>query len=103
MADTGSSPRTREATFQTLRIVIEREGADHPYVAYSPSLRGCFVRGRTLEETREAIRARIWLRARELVEQGEPFPQMQKFFLVEDVTIVLAESDRDDARHHSGR
>ena len=45
--------------FYTFEIVIEREEEDEGYVAYSPTLPGCFSNGKTIEEARRNIREAI--------------------------------------------
>ena len=44
--------------FYSFEIVIEKEPEDEGYLAYSPSLAGCFSNGRTIEEAKRNIRKR---------------------------------------------
>ena len=82
-------------TFYRLQIVIEKTPEDEEYAGYSPTLPGCFSRGRTVEEARKAIRGALSTRLRELVSRGEPLPGVRRFLHVEDVTIGLLERDQD--------
>jgi predicted RNase H-like HicB family nuclease len=58
---TGTMWRSRELAmrFFTFAIVIEKEPEDEGYLAYSPSLPGCFSNGRTVEETKRNLREAI--------------------------------------------
>ena len=85
-------------TFYTLQIVIEKTPEDEEYAGYSPTLPGCFSRGRTVDEARNAIRGALSTRLRELVSRGEPLPGVRRFLHVEDVTIGLLERDEDVGR-----
>ncbi|HET6468308.1 MAG TPA: type II toxin-antitoxin system HicB family antitoxin [Geminicoccaceae bacterium] len=45
--------------FFSFEIVIEKEPEDAGYLAYSPSLPGCFSNGLTIEETKRNMREAI--------------------------------------------
>jgi predicted RNase H-like HicB family nuclease len=45
--------------FCNFEIVIEKEPEDEGYLAYSPTLPGCFGNGRTIEEARQSIRSAV--------------------------------------------
>lgn len=49
----------RTMKYYTFEIVIEKEAKDDGYMAYSPSLPGCFSNGRTIEDTKRNIREAI--------------------------------------------
>ena len=41
--------------FYNFEIVVEKEPEDEGYLAYTPTLPGCFSNGRTVEEARRNI------------------------------------------------
>jgi predicted RNase H-like HicB family nuclease len=45
--------------FYSFEILIEKEEDDEGYLAYSPTLPGCFSNGKTFEEARKNIREAI--------------------------------------------
>ena len=47
--------------FYNFEVVVEREPADEGYLAYTPTLPGCFSNGRTVEEARHNVREAIQL------------------------------------------
>ncbi|MFO1048790.1 MAG: type II toxin-antitoxin system HicB family antitoxin [Geminicoccaceae bacterium] len=61
--------------FFTFEIVIEKEPVDEGYLAYSPSLPGCFSNGRTIEDTQRNIRDAITQHVTALLAHGEQVPQ----------------------------
>ena len=54
--------------YYSFQIVIEKEPEDEGYLAYSPTLRGCFSNGRTVEEAKRNIREAIELHLRPGIE-----------------------------------
>ena len=73
--------------FFTFAIVIEKEPEDEGYLAYSPSLPGCFSNGRTVEETKRNMREAITQHVAALLERGEPVPQNERLVHVEELAI----------------
>ena len=73
--------------FYTFEIVIEKEPEDEGYLAYSPTLPGCFSNGKTIEETRSNIRDAIQLHIASLLAHGEPIPQNENLVHVEELTV----------------
>lgn len=51
-------------------IVIEREDEDEGYLAYSPTLPGCFSNGETVEEARPNMREAIQQHMESLLAHG---------------------------------
>ncbi|MCC6488140.1 MAG: type II toxin-antitoxin system HicB family antitoxin [Candidatus Hydrogenedentes bacterium] len=45
--------------FYSFQIVIEKEPEDTGYLAYSPTLPGCFSNGATIEEAKHNIREAV--------------------------------------------
>ncbi len=73
--------------FYNFEIVIEKEPEDEGYLAYSPTLPGCFSNGKTIEETRSNIRDAIQLHIASLLAHGEPIPQNENLVHVEELTV----------------
>jgi predicted RNase H-like HicB family nuclease len=69
--------------------VIEKEPEDTGYLAYSPTLPGCFSNGRTVEEAKRNIREAIELHLADLIERAEPVPQNDRLVHVEELTVGL--------------
>lgn len=61
--------------FYTFEIVIEKEAEDEGYLAYSPTLPGCFSNGKTVEDARRNIREAIDLHVESITSHGQPVPQ----------------------------
>ena len=61
--------------FYTFEIVIEKEEEDEGYLAYSPTLPGCFSNGKTIEEARPNIREAVQQHVESLASNGQPVPQ----------------------------
>jgi antitoxin HicB len=70
-----AASRSAPMRFYNFEIVIEKEGEDEGYSAYSPSLPGCFSNGRTIEETKRNMREAIQQHLASLIAHGEPVPQ----------------------------
>ena len=73
--------------FYSFQIVIEKEPEDEGYLAYSPTLPGCFSNGRTIEEARRNIREAIELHLAALLERAAPVPQNDNIVHVEGLTV----------------
>ena len=75
--------------FYQVEVVIEKEPDGDGYLAYSPTLPGCFSNGRTLEEARGNIREAIQQHLLVLTENGDPVPQPERRFVVEEYSVGL--------------
>ena len=75
--------------FYSFQIVIEKEPEDEGYLAYSPTLPGCFSNGRTIEEARRNIREAIELHLSCLLERAAPVPQNDRLVHVEELTVGI--------------
>ena len=73
--------------FYNFEIVIEKELEDEGYLAYSPTLPGCFSNGRTLEEAKQNIREAIQQHIEVLLSHGEPIPQNERLVHVQELTL----------------
>jgi predicted RNase H-like HicB family nuclease len=56
--------------FYSFQIVIEKEPEDEGYLAYSPTVAGCFSNGKTIEEARRNIREAVEQHMASLIEHG---------------------------------
>jgi predicted RNase H-like HicB family nuclease len=56
--------------FYSFEIVIEKEPEDSGYLAYSPTLPGCFSNGATIEEARRNIREAVQQHVASLEDAG---------------------------------
>ena len=56
--------------FYSLEIVIEKEPEDSGYLAYSPTLPGCFSNGATIEEAKRNIREAVQQHVASLEDAG---------------------------------
>jgi predicted RNase H-like HicB family nuclease len=75
--------------FYTFAIVIEREEQDEGYLAYSPTLPGCFSNGKSIEEARRNIREAIQQHIESLLAHGESIPQNERLVHVEELTVGI--------------
>ena len=75
--------------FYSFEILIEKEEEDEGYLAYSPSLPGCFSNGKTIEEARKNIREAIQEHVSSLLAHGQPVPQNEKLVHVEELTVGI--------------
>lgn len=73
--------------FYSFEIVIEKEPEDPGYFAYSPSLRGCFSNGMTIEEAKQNIREAVQQHVASLEAHGKPIEQKQQIVHVEELTV----------------
>ena len=77
-------------TYFTFEIVIEKEPEDDGYLAFSPTLPGCFGNGRTIEDAKKSIREAIQQHVASLQERGLPIPQHDRLVHVEEFTLGIA-------------
>ena len=75
--------------FYSFQIVIEKEPEDQGYLAYSPTLPGCFSNGGTIEEAKRNIREAIELHLAALLERAAPVPQNDRLVHVEELTVGI--------------
>ncbi len=73
----------------TFEIVIEKEPMDEGYLAYSPTLPGCFSNGQTIEEAKRNMREAIQQHLECLLEHGDPVPQAEQLVHVEELTVAV--------------
>jgi predicted RNase H-like HicB family nuclease len=58
----------------TFKVVIEKEPENEGYLAFSPTLPGCFSNGKTIEEARRNIREAMQQHVESLLAHGQPVP-----------------------------
>ena len=75
--------------YSSFQIVIEKEPEDEGYLAYSPTLPGCFSNGRTIEEAKRNMREAIQQHVASLLADGEPVPQNERPVHIEELSIGL--------------
>ena len=75
--------------FYTFEIVVEKEPEDEGYLAYSPTLPGCFSNGKTIEEARRNIREAVQQHIESLLAHGQPIPQNENLVHVEELTVGI--------------
>jgi predicted RNase H-like HicB family nuclease len=73
--------------FYSFEIVAEKEPEDLGYLAYSPTLPGCFSNGVSIEDARRNIREAIQQHVTTLLSHGKTVPQNENLVHVEDLTI----------------
>ena len=76
-------------TFYTFEIVVEKEADNTGYLAYSPTLPGCFSNGKTIEATKRNIREAIQQHVQSLLAHQQPVPQNEKLVHVEELTVAV--------------
>lgn len=77
--------------FYSFEIVIEKEPEDAGYLAYSPTLPGCFSNGTTIEEAKRNIREAIQLHVASLQAHGQAIEQRERVVHVEELTVGMPE------------
>ena len=78
-----------DVRFYSFAIVIEKEEDDEGYLAYSPTLPGCFSNGKTIEEARTNVREAIQQHVSSLLAHGQPVPQNARLVHVEELTVGI--------------
>jgi len=73
--------------FYTFEIVVEKEPEDEGYLAFSPTLPGCFSNGITIEEARRNMREAVQQHIESLLAHGQPVPQNENLVHVEELTV----------------
>ena len=73
--------------YYSFEIVVEKEAEDEGYMAYSPTLPGCFSNGKTIEEAKMNIRAAVNQHIESLLAHGQPIPANEKLVHVEELTV----------------
>ena len=77
--------------FYSFQIVIEKEPEDEGYLAYSPTLPGCFSNGKTIEEAKHNIREAIEQHLATLLDHAQAVPQHDRIVHVEELSIGVSE------------
>lgn len=77
--------------FYSFEIVIEKEPEDAGYLAYSPTLPGCFSNGLTIEEAKRNIREAIQQHVASLQAHGEVVGQQERLVHGEELTVGVPE------------
>jgi len=75
--------------FFTFEVVIEKEQEDEGYLAYSPTLPGCFSNGKTIEAARKNFREALQQHLEALRASGQTIPQREQIVHVEELTLGL--------------
>lgn len=73
----------------TFEIVIEKEADDEGYLAFSPTLPGCFSNGQTIEQAKRNMREAIQQHLEVLLASGDPIPQNEHLVHVEELTVAV--------------
>ena len=73
----------------TFELVIEKEQANEGYLAYSPTLPGCFSNGKTIEDARRNFREALQQHLKALRANGQTIPQREQIVHVEEMTLGL--------------
>jgi antitoxin HicB len=76
-------------TFYTFEVLVEKEPEDEGYLAYSPTLPGCFSNGKTIEEAKRNFREALQQHLASLLAHGEPIPQKENLVHVEELTVGI--------------
>lgn len=77
--------------YYSFEIVIEKEPDDAGYLAYSPTLPGCFSNGATIEEAKRNIREAVQQHVASLKSHGQPIVQHERLVHVEELTVGVPE------------
>jgi predicted RNase H-like HicB family nuclease len=75
--------------FYTFEVVVEKEPEDPGYLAYSPTLPGCFSNGTSIEDAKRNIREAIQQHVASLLAHGQAVPQNENLVHVEELTIGI--------------
>jgi len=73
--------------FYSFQIVIEKEPEDSGYLAYSPTLPGCFSKGTTIEDAKRNIREAVQEHVASLQAHGQIIGQRERLVHVEELTV----------------
>jgi predicted RNase H-like HicB family nuclease len=77
--------------FYSFEIIIEKEPDDEGYLAYSPSLPGCFSNGKSIEEAKHNIREAVQSHVASLLSHHQVIPQRDGVVHVEELTVGVPE------------
>jgi len=64
--------------YYRFEILVEKGAEDEGYMAYSPTLPGCYSNGETIEDAKRNIREAIQQHLHSLLVHGQSIPQNQK-------------------------
>jgi predicted RNase H-like HicB family nuclease len=78
-----------DVKFYSFAVVVEKEPEDDGYLAYSPTMPGCFSNGKTIEEARRNIREAIQQHLESLLSHRQPVPQNDRVVHVEELTVGI--------------
>ncbi len=73
--------------YYSFEIVFEKVAEADGYLAYSPTLPGCFSNGTTIEEAKNNIREAVRLHIESLLAHGQPIPTNDRLVHVEELTV----------------
>jgi predicted RNase H-like HicB family nuclease len=77
--------------YYSFQIIIEKEPDDAGYLAYSPTLPGCFSNGNTIEEARRNIREAIEQHLESMLARRQIVPQHEQLVHVEELSVGVPE------------
>ncbi len=75
----------------SFEIIIEKEPEDDGYLAYSPTIPGCFSNGKTIEQAKRNIRESISQHIDSQRAHDEVIPQSDRIVHVEELTVGVPE------------
>ncbi|MGB6066946.1 MAG: type II toxin-antitoxin system HicB family antitoxin [Desulfomonilaceae bacterium] len=75
----------------SFEIIIEKEPEDDGYLAYSPTIPGCFSNGKTIEQAKRNIRESISQHIDSQRARNEVIPQSDRIVHVEELTVGVPE------------
>ena len=70
-------------------IVVEKEAEDEGYLAYAPSLIGCFSNGKSVEDAKRNMREAIEQHLQSLLAHGQPIPHQEKRVYIDELTVSI--------------
>jgi len=77
--------------YYSFQIIIEKEPDDAGYLAYSPTVPGCFSNGNTIEEARRNIREAIEQHLESMLARRQIVPQHEQLVHVEELSVGVPE------------
>ncbi|HKM90751.1 MAG TPA: type II toxin-antitoxin system HicB family antitoxin [Candidatus Acidoferrales bacterium] len=77
--------------FYSFQIVIEKEPEDEGYLAYIPTLPGCFSNGKTIEDAKRNIREAVEQQLASMLAHAQPVPQHDSLVHVEELSVGIPE------------
>jgi predicted RNase H-like HicB family nuclease len=77
--------------YYSFQIIIEKELEDSDYMAFSPTVPGCFSNGNTIEEANRNIREAIEQHLESLLAHSRVVPQHEQLVHVEELSAGVPE------------